>query len=197
MLRATELAQDIHIIGWCLWICLRLPCRFVNPLGECFDALSLVCYEFDEITIIQAILVISCHTLETEDLGISLILVPISLGMEISITWWCRIRRILVCTEECTWNGTNRRVDDILCCSIVCCLGWCNVILAQSSLQLIVKLRRCSIVSSTRFWIIDLDRDDIRWQRIVVNLNLASCRILLAFLEFFKLFACKFILGVQ
>ena len=77
MKRSAELRQYIDIIG--------NPLGLVYAAGEICQRLVSVCYQFDEVAVIQTALVISIDVLEAEYLGVSLVLVPVTLRVEVSV----------------------------------------------------------------------------------------------------------------
>ena len=64
-----------------------------------------------EIAIIQAVLVITVHPLESKDLSVAFVLIHVGLNMEVGISRIRSIRRILVCAEESARHTRHRRID--------------------------------------------------------------------------------------
>ena len=149
---STEFTQNIDL---CL-----IPLFLIERGCEINESLITICNQFCKLTIIESSFVISLNVLETENIRIALIKVPISLCVEIAVSRRGGILWVLICAEESTRYRVDRGVQ--LISARIVNLSRSHIIFAENSLQLIIELSRCSIISTAWLRIIDLYGDDIR-----------------------------------
>ena len=142
MQRSAELRQYVDVI--------RYPARLIDALSEGGQCLVTICHQFHEVAVVQTAQVISLDVLEAEYLGVSLVLVPVALSVEVSVGRAGSVRAVAVCTEEGDRSRSYRRIDHVwVSCLVVHLLCRCHVVVTQGALQVIEQVRRSAVIGTT------------------------------------------------
>ena len=138
IVRAAELRKDV----WYGCVHLREVLENVSSSPLC-NQISLVYSVINgsndnllEVAIVKAFVVVRSTFLKAVDSGITFVLIPVSLRMEISILRVCGVG-----TEESTRDGVDRRVHRVLWVRrVVCYLRRGHIVLAESTLHEVEEL---------------------------------------------------------
>ena len=103
MFRTAKLTYHNDIKCYCfLLIRVEHPLRFILRLYKVIERLVFCRYKLVKVSVVKTLLVIAFNALKAVNLSVSLILVPVSLCVEISITWRSSIGAKSIGTEKST-----------------------------------------------------------------------------------------------
>ena len=154
-LRPYTVNIAVHLVQWSAELrqyvdVISQPARLIHSCGEVRQCFVTICHQFHEVAVVQTAQVISLDVLEAEYLGVSLVLVPVSLCMEVSVGRAGSVRAETVCTEEGDRSRSYRRIDHVwVSCSVVHLLCRCHVVVTQGALQVIEQVRRSAVIGAT------------------------------------------------
>ena len=163
MLLSAIFAQHVDIRGYQL-----------ITLGESLhledvEVLVFLCHEFHEVSVVQAVGIISAHFLKTEERGVTLVHVEIGLGVEIGIGLVGRVRTLLVSAKQSAGHAVDAGVQRAVSVVGVLCRG--HVVCAHGSLCLVHQFHGCTVVCTSAVRIVHLDGKSLYPKTSVYHLD--------------------------